>query len=191
MSQAGVLNLAAGPVPPAVPTSFVTDVMDNTTSGPGTAIPSANILQIIGRDTNQNSDNGIRTDADPNNGNIVYVELTNRITGTVTTTDATPTTLASVSLGTTPGVYIIQGDITAWDVTDQAGASYTFEGAATTDGATATEIGVEQTNKFEQAALVPSDFIFGTTANNAFIEVTGLAGKTINWSCMFIYRFVG
>lgn len=191
MSQAGSAGSGVTPLPPTVATSYTTDVRNNTSTSPGTAIPAANVLQILGRDTNQNNDNGIRTDADPQNGNIVYVELTNRITGSVTTTDATPTTLASVSLGATPGVYLVQGDITAWDVTDAAGASYTFEGAATTDGATATEIGVEQTNKFEQAAMAAADFSFGTTANTAFVQVTGIAGKTINWTCMFIYRFVG
>ena len=80
MSQV-IKNLASGPVPPSVPTSFTTDVRNNSQNSPGSATPVANILQLLGRETNQNNDNGIRTDTDPNNGNIVYVELTNRITG--------------------------------------------------------------------------------------------------------------
>lgn len=176
---------------PSVPTSFVTDVADNTTSGPGTAIPAANILNLLGRDTNQNNDNGIRTDADPDNGSTVYIELTNRITGQLTTTDATPTTIVSLNMGVVPGVYYIEGSIVAYDVTDSAGGAYTYSGAAITDGATATEIAVENKDVYEQAAMAASDISLGVTGNTAFAQVTGIAGKTINWSALFTYRFVG
>ena len=83
------------------------------------------------------------------------------------------------------------GDVTAYDITDTAGASYTFDGAAITDGTTGTEIGSETRNLFEQAAMASaSDFSFGVTGNNAFVQVVGIAGKTIHWSCLFNYRFV-
>ena len=168
---------------PAIPTSFVTDS--------GTAIPVANTLNIKARDTNENNDNGIRTKADPNGSDDLFIELTNRITGTITTTDATPTTLITLPLGAVAGTYIVEGDLTAYNTTDVAGASYTFVGAAVTDGATATEIGVENKNVFEQPAMTAADFALGVTGNDAFIQVTGIAGKTINWSALFTYRFVG
>lgn len=183
MSQIHVPS-ASEPPPPVVPTQVTVDV-----NGP--AIPVANNLNLYGRDTNENNDNGIRTKNDPNGSDTVYVELTNRVTGAVTTTDATPTTLISVSLGATPGVYLASGDVTAYDVTDLAGASYTFSGAAITDGATATEIGSEIRNEFEQLAMAASDFTFGVSGNNATVVVTGIAGKVINWSGLFTYRFVG
>lgn len=180
MSQITKILTSSGPIPPNIPTNFV----ENS----GNATPSANILNILGGETNVNNDNGIRT---VGSGNTVTIQLTNRITGTVTTTDATPTTLVSLSLGATPGVYLATGDVTAYDVTDAAGASYTFSGAAVTDGATATEIGSENKNIFEQAAMAAADFTFGVTGNTAYIQVIGIAGKTINWSCLFTYRFVG
>jgi hypothetical protein len=154
----------------------------------GDAVPAANILNIYAADTNEDNDNGIRTIG---SGNTVTVQLTNRITGTVTTTDATPTVLVTVSLGATPGVYLVTGDVTAYNTTDSAGASYTFEGAATTTGLVGTEIGNEQKNQFEQAAMADADFELGVSGNNAVITVTGIALKTINWSCLFNYRFVG
>jgi hypothetical protein len=179
MSQFYV-GVTAGSLPPSVPTSFVTDN--------GTAIPVGNILNILANETNVNNDNGIQTIGSVN---TVTVQLTNRVTGTVTTTDATPTTLLSSSLGAVPGVYITQGDIIAYDVTDSAGAYYTYAASAITDGITGTEIAIENKNVFKQPAMVASDFSIGVVGNSAVIVVTGIAGKTIRWSALFTYRFVG
>lgn len=154
----------------------------------GALSPTAGNWNIYAGETNVNNDAGIQTSG---SGSTLTVQLTNRITGTVTTTDATPTTLVSVPLGAVAGVYLATGDVTAYNVTDAAGAAYTYEGAATTDGVSATEIGVEQRNQFEQAAMASADFTFGVSGNNAFVEVVGIAGKEIHWSCLFNYRFVG
>jgi len=181
MSQFYV-GLSSGNLPPTVPTSFVTDS--------GTIIPAANIVNLVGGETNVNNDNGIRVIANLTGSNNGVVQLTNRITGTVTTVDATPTTMIIVGLGATPGTYLAFGDLTAYNVTDSAGASYTFEGAAVTTGAAGTEIGQEVRNLFEQAAMAATDFSFTVSGNNAVITVTGIAGKTIDWSCLFNYRFV-
>jgi len=167
---------------PSVSTSFITDS--------GTAIPALNVLNLTGNDTDINNDNGIRVIANPNGSNNAVVQLTNRITGTITTTDATPTVLVTVPLGVTPGTYIATGDLTAYNLTDIAGGSYTFAGAAVTDGAVGTEIGTEVRNIFEQAAMSAADFTFAVSGNDGIVTVTGIAGKTINWNCLFYYRFV-
>ena len=143
MSQIFKPLTSSGPIPPNIPTQFTAD--DSSI-----AVPVANNLNVFTSDTNECNDNGIRSRA---SGDTITIQITNRITGTVTTTDATPTTLASLSLGAIPGVYIVEGDLTAFDVTDIAGASYTFSAAAITDGVTATEIGVENKNIFEQPAM--------------------------------------
>jgi len=175
-------GVTAGSLPPVVPTSFVTNS--------GTVIPAGNVVNLTGSDTNINDDNGIRVIANPNGSNNAVVQLTNRITGTVTTTDATPTVLVTVPLGATPGTYIASGDLSAYNLTDIAGGSYTFAGAAVTDGVVGTEIGTEVRNIFEQAAMTAADFRFTVSGNDGVVTVIGIAGKTINWNCLFYYRFV-
>ncbi len=169
---------------PSVPTQFTAD--DATI-----AIPLGNNLNVLSRDTSDNNDNGIQTTADPNGGQNLYIELTNRVTASVTTVDATPTVLLTFPLGSTPGTIIAWGDLTTYSSSLLSGSSYTFEGAAFTNGITATEIAVENKNIFEPAAMAAADFTLGVSGNNAVITVVGIVGQTINWSALFNYRFVG
>ena len=183
MSQFFVNTSSSSPVIPVnVATSYPTDS--------GTAIPAANILNVYANDTNVNNDNGIQTIG---SGNTVTVQLTNRLTGLTTTTDATATTIISVSLGAVAGVYYMSGDLVAYDVTDAAGSAYSFSGAAVTDGTNATEIATETKDIFEQLPMENSDFslIVDSITNTASLQVTGIAATTINWSALLTYRFVG
>lgn len=177
MSQAGVLAVTASP---SVPTTFVTNS--------GNAVPVANTLNILATDATTNNDNGILTTGA---GSTVTIVLSNRQTsGTITTTDATLTTALTFALSGTPGVYFIDGNITAFNVTDTAGGVYNFASGVRSDGATATEIGVEFKDSFEEAAMATSDVFVTTSGNNSIIQVQGIAGKTINWNVVLNYRFV-
>lgn len=177
------VGITAGSLPPSVPTSFVTDV--NSPS-----VPIANIENVIGGATSANNNNGIRTDGS-SGSNTLTIQLTNRISGTITTANATPTTIISFPLGATPGVYTFTGDITAYDLTDTAGASYGIVSGIRTTGAAAIEIGSQFDTNFEELAMINADVDVTVSGNNVIFQVTGIAATNIDWDALFNYRFVG
>ena len=184
MSQI-IKTLASGPIPPTIPTNFQTQN--------GTAVPALNILIIDGFDSNENNDNGIITKGGvvgTGTANEVDVILTNRQTAVLTTNNATPTTLLNFPLSATPGVYYISGDIVAFDVTDTAGAAYSFFSGMRSTGIAATEIATELKDIFEEAAMATADFTVTAAGNNVIVTAIGIAGKQINWNCLITYRFV-
>lgn len=163
----------SAPPPPTVATTYVTDV-----NSP--AIPAARILDVFGGTTTTINNNGIQTDGS-SGSNVLTVQLTNRSTGSATTTDATLTTLITLPLGSTPGVYFIGGDITAFDITDSAGAGYSFNTVLKTDGVTATEIGTEYTTELEDLAMITADIFSTASGNNLLVQIQGVAATTIHW----------
>lgn len=179
MSQAGILTTTAGPVPPTVPTSFVTNS--------GTAVPAANILNVLAQDSTSNDDNGI---TDTGSGNTVTMLLTNRATGTISTADGSLTTVLTFPMGATPGVYFIEGNIVAFNTTDTAGGAYAFTSAVRSTGAAGTEIGTEFKDLFEEVAMAASDIFVSASGNNILLQVQGVAGKAIDWNAFLTYRFV-
>ena len=180
MSQSGLVAITSGILPPSVPLQFTAD--DATT-----AVPAANNLNVFSIENTANNDNGVRTTA---SGSTMTVQLTNRKTATVTTSDATPTVIMTFALGATPGIYYFEGNLVAHDVTDTSGGVYTFVSGFRTSGAAATEISSEFKDVFEEASMATADFSISASANNFVITVTGIAAKTINWNSILTYRFV-
>ncbi len=185
MSQV-IKNLASGPVPPSVATSYVTQ--------DGTAIPLANVLIVNGFSSDEDDDDGIITKGGvvgTGLQNELDVVITNRIQGSGTTTNNTLTTIATFDLGADPGVYYISGTIIGYDTTNVAGGCFPFEFAARTTGLSGIEIASEFVNE-----IYEDDFGYDTvqveiSGNNVVVQVQGDLATTIEWNTLSTYTFVG
>ena len=182
MSQAGIINTSSGPVPPTVPTSFVTDV-----NSP--AVPAANVLDVLGGSTTANTTSGIRTDGS-SGGNILTVQLSNRIQGTGTTVGATTADIATFSLGATPGAYNFELKVIAYNASSPAASGFTTIGTMRTNGVTATLVSIPDETFVEDVVLLTCDVDMVASGNNLIIRVTGVAGLTIDWLVVATYVFV-
>lgn len=176
MSQAGIISVASMP---AVPTTFVTDS--------GNAVPALNILNVV---TPGSGTNGITTTGA---GSTLTISLTNRISGTVTTNDAVPTTAFTLALGATPGTYTFDLRAAGFDAANNLSVGYTLVTAVRTTGAASVlvvPIGSQMLDEFEEAALNSADFYVDVAGNNALLQVVGVAAHTINWKVEGTYTFV-
>lgn len=181
MSQAGSFSGGGGGGAP----------IDEVDTQNGNATPIANIIILNGIDSPTNNDNGIYTQggvAGTGVQNEVDVVLSNRQTGTVTTTDATLTTILSFSLGLLPGTYYVMGNVQAFEPATPSGGSFSFSGGYLTDGATGTELGKEYHDDFKSVALTTADVFLSASANNVLVQVQGIAGTTIRWNSVLEFR---
>lgn len=180
MSQ--IYKSSGGSTPPTVATSYVTD--------DGTAIPALNILNVNGGFVSDNIDNGILTRANPNLSDNLEILLTNRLTSTVTTSDATVTDIITLDMGATPGTYYVYGNVQAFEGATPASAAFSFSGGYRTDGASSTELGTEFHDTFQDAALTTADIFLIASGNNIILQVQGIAATSINWNSLLEYRVV-
>ena len=164
---------------PSVPTSFVTD--------DGTAVPTANTLNVLGRDTNEDNANGIQTVADPNGGDDLYVELTNRVYGTASVTGAVTGDIITFDLGASSAVYRFILHVTGRDTSTNDAVGYTILGSVKTDGATATVIETPFQDADEDTALIDAQMAFVASGNNVILQATGVAGQTISYAAYGYY----
>ncbi len=183
MSQIIKPLTSSGPIPPIIPTSFVTNS--------GTATPSANVLKVFGTTSNENNANGIITKA-PGSSNEVDVVLTNRAipAAPVTTAGVATATLISLPLGSVPGTYTFDITVAGFNASTPAGCGFTIVGSARTDGTTATIIPTQVVDHFEEASLVGATAILDKSGNNAVVNVTGVGVLNIDWNGVLNYTFV-
>lgn len=185
MSQAGSNNTSAGPVPPAVPTSFVTQN--------GTAVPAANILIVNANDSTENNANGIISKGGvvgTGTSNELDIIVTNRLQGVVTTVNSTPTAMTTFT-PTVVGTYAIEARISAYNTTSILGAGYSLFGTARFDGANSNLCGTPDKIVNEEGAMSSANVTMTVSGANILINAVGYGAENINWSAVGLYTFVG
>lgn len=175
-------GVTSGALPPVVPTSFVTD--------DGTAIPAANILNVNGVDSRENNVNGIVTRANPDLSDNLEIVVTNRLQGTLTTTDDTPTPIITFT-PTVVGTYTIETRIAAFNTTSTLGSGYSLFGSARYNGVTSTLCGTADRIVNEETGMEDASATFTVSGANININAVGLPAATINWSAVSLYTYVG
>lgn len=165
MSQAGIVSSTSGPVPPAVPTSFVTDS--------GTAIPALNILDL-------NGGQGIRVTGSSNNVVISLLDVT--YSGTATTSDgggqtANLNTTIPVPTSSTVSISVNMSGYS----TGVVGLGGNMTATAINNAGVVTIIASPIIHLNLSATLIGATFTAVVSGTNVLIQCTGKAGNTINW----------
>lgn len=185
MSQAGIISTQLGPVPPSVATSYVTDN--------GTAVPALTVLIIDGKTSTENVTNGIITKGGvvgTGVANEVDIVLTNRLTGTVTTSGAATSTIISFT-PTVVGTYSIEYRVAAYNSTSSLGAGYSLFGAIRFDGTDSHICDTFDEIVNEEGAMSGVDIFVSVSGADVLLSGTGYALQTIKWSAVGLYTYIG
>jgi len=175
----------SGPLPPSIRTSFVTD--------DGTAIPAANVLDVLGVDSTENNVNGIITRDHPNLSNNLEIVVTNRLQGAVTTVGAVTSPIITFT-PTAVGVYAIEVRVAAFNTTSTLGGGYSCFGTARFDGVNSTICGTMDRIANEEGTMgTPGNANVTMTVSgaNVLFNGVGYALQTINWFAVGLYTYVG
>jgi len=172
---------SSGPIPPIIPTQFTAD--DATV-----AIPAANNLNVLSRDTTENNNNGIQTTADPNASDNLYIELTNRISVTATTSDGGGQTQAVTVFTPNNGTALnFECNFIGYDAINNEAAGGDQQGLARKSGGVVTIIGTNDSFDQSDAGLNAVDWNVIASGADLQAQFVGIAGRTITWKATFTY----
>jgi hypothetical protein len=129
---------------------------------------------------------GLTSTGNPATNTITFT-LDSFVTGTGQTVGAVTADLITFSMGAVAGMRILEAKIEGFEATGPNGCAYNLICGARTSGAAATVVGIQDKYIAEDAAVVGADGNFVASANNIVVQVTGVAGLTINWKATLTY----
>lgn len=114
------------------------------------------------------------------------------LSGTGTTTDATPTTILTFPLNTNtgPGTYLFDFHSVAYNTTDGLSAGYETQFVVRWTTVAGVLISPQDFVTIEETTMSAADIAFTIAGANMTVVVTGLAGKTIDWLTTGSYVFI-
>lgn len=119
--------------------------------------------------------------------------ISNQLSGTTTTAGAVTGNVITQSLGVPPGTYQVSCRVAAFCRTADGGplsAGYELVGCLRTTAGAGSVIGTIDKVINEEGALSAGDATIIASGNNMIVQVTGTAGKTIQWKAELTYTFV-
>lgn len=165
-----------------------TDIVSITPDSGITVVPNVTgNISVLATSSSEFNESGIIT---VGTTNTLTIKVTNRVSGQVTTNDATTTTILTFPLGAVAAVYALEGFTTGRSTSTGDGASCFFYSCFRTDGVTATEIGTEYPTFFDDASLTTTNTLLSASGGNMILQVVGVAGLTINWDAILTFRRV-
>jgi len=103
------------------------------------------------------------------------------VTGTITTLDATPTTLFTFPMPAVAGVVTFDILISGFAAAGPIGGGFSLIGAVRTTGAAATALPIDDTINSVDNAFQAANVDITASGNNALIQVIGIVATTIHW----------
>lgn len=119
--------------------------------------------------------------------NTITFTLDNFVIGSGQTIGAVTANLITFPMGAVAGMRILEAKVEGFEATGPGGVAYNLVGGARTTGAAATLVGVVDKVVLEDAALVTADANLVQSGNNIIVQVTGVAGLTINYKATLVY----
>lgn len=163
---------SGGDLPPEVPLEFVTDE--------GTSIPQNNTLYVLGGTSSRINTNGLFTESGaPDDPEVLYIFLTNRITGDAVSVNGDTVNLFTFTLENSPRSYRFNISITGIDAISNDVVGYTMFASAKTDGTTASLVATPFLDSDEDSSLIDASVDLISSGNDIILTATGVTGRTI------------